>query len=103
MKLSDEEKLCLAKAINNHGRMTPKIISNVYSNPDPKSKLQTLEAKGLIRQTDQPAVFMVRIDEDDKGLKWKVPRDVKEMADNIEESQKAKVEEQELLEKYREI
>ena len=102
MKLSDQEMLCLAKAINSNGEMKPSIIRSVYSNSvDVKSKLQTLEAKGLIRKTDKPAVFMVRIDEDEKGLKWKVPRDVKEMADNLKESETAKEREPKLLEKYR--
>ena len=103
MKLSDQEMLCLAKAINNNGEMKPSIIKSVYSRSvDVKSKLQTFEAKGLIRKTDKPALFMVRVDEDDKGAKWQVPSEVMEMAENIKESKTNREKEERILEKYRE-
>ena len=103
MKLSDQEMLCLAKAINSNGKMKPGIIRNVYSSSvDVKSKLQTLEAKGLIRKTDKPALFMVRVDEDDKGAKWQVPSEVMKMAKNIRESKTNREKEEKILKKYRE-
>jgi len=101
MNLSDQEKLCLAKAINNNGQLTPGIIKSVYSSSvDVKSKFQTFEAKGLVRKTDRPALFKLIVEEDEKGLKWKLPREVKEMADNIKKSKTSAEEQEKLLQKY---
>ena len=103
MKLSDQEMLCLAKAINSNGEMKPGIIRSVYSKSvDVKSKLQTFEAKGFVRKTDRPAVFKIIVDEDEKGLKLKVPAEVMEMARNIKKSAQSAEEQEKLLSKYKE-
>lgn len=99
--ISEQQELCLAKAVANSGNLTTSIIKNVYSsNIDIKSKLQTLEAKGFITKvSENPVRFKVKLKETENGVKFDLPQDIVNMGKNIKESSQNVEKQKELYER----
>lgn len=98
MNLSDQEKICLAKAVANGGTMNTFTIKNVYSQSvDVKSKLQTFEAKGYITKiSDNPVRFRLKLKEVEDKVVFDISHEIVQMGKNIRESRNNKDKQKEL-------